>query len=150
MSIKIEISESEATELKEYYISKLHEVDNELQNLYAKKAQFQNIISRLINKKTSQEADHTLPLFLPPSPDEIYPSKGTILERIEFILRTSNSPLNTREIIDRVFLYQPHLKTDKDLESRTAKNVSTILSIHKGKKFYRTSEKGANYFSLKP
>ena len=119
MPVTIELNGAELDDYREFLESKLTAIELKLKPLLDEKMVLVNKISKITGSVS--EHDHRYPKGYFPT--------GSINSRIVAILEDAGEPLYTRDIINKILELQPELKLTKELEEKTSKNVSTVLSI---------------------
>lgn len=130
MPIQIEIKDEYVKSITEFYGTQLKEIREKKIALDKEEKEIENIITQLHNgtsTTTTTIKKESVPVISSANGNG-YNSKSTILEKIKYILKESEEGMTSREIIDRMLTLEPALNANKQ---KTAKNISTILSINK-------------------
>lgn len=144
MPINIQIDESQIQSLVEFYGLKLEAVRTQKQVLEQEEKKYVALIGQLTMPDSKhQNTEKPEPALLPKT--RAYSASWPIHEKIKHVLIIDNRPLSSRDIINRLLSLEPALNVNKE---KTAKNISTVLSIRKGDLFERVEMGGQNYYKL--
>lgn len=138
MPIQLEITDSQIPLLSKMYSERLGEINKQISKLSEEKLEIEAILKKLHAPKSVSPIEvgvKPISLVRPikyAAGNEIgiYNPKATIREKIKYVLKTENTEMTSREIVDKLFVLDPALNGDKN---KAAKNVSTVLSILVGK-----------------
>lgn len=144
MPISIQVDESQIQPMIEFYGLKLEAVRNQKRVLEQEEKKYVDLIGQLSVADSKQQGGDKSDLSMP-SKGKKYIASWPIHEKIKHVLSIDNRPLSSRDIINKLLTLEPALNANKE---KTAKNISTVLSIRKGDLFERVEMGGQNYYKL--
>ncbi len=146
MSKIIEIQDTELILLTNYYNEKLNIVRGKITELRKEEINIGDMLRKL-NGDTLTPVNPISSSLTTPQ-ESHYSTKDTIIGKVKYVLAESGREMTTSEIVSRLLDIDEIFRGDKN---KTAKNVSTILSVNQGvgKVFKRRQdERNNNLFSL--
>lgn len=141
MPIQIEIQDSHAQLLIDFYIARLKVLRDEIQDREKESKDINTTIQRLRKRE--------IPLTIGNGHQidkSIYSEKWPWLRKVQFALESRSTPLTTKEIVDVLTEYEASFLFDR---KRAVASVSSILSTNAGSEFIRVpSESGGFAYRL--
>jgi len=124
MPIQIEVHDSHAQLLIEFYVSRLKLLREEIQERERESKEINGVIQQLKKRAAlAGEADEI------PTPLVYYNDKWTWLKKIHFALEQRGKALSTKEIVDTLADYEPTFLFDR---KRAIASISSVLSVKSG------------------
>jgi len=135
------------TAMVEFFKTELNTIQEKKQELIAKEKEYADLITKFSNG-IDKIAQNQLRIVGEPKTTSGYNPSWAWPTRAKFILEEESQALTTREVLNKVFAYEPNLNATKDTARSALASLSATLSVGclTGRDFKRfTEHKDAPY-----
>lgn len=143
MPIQIEVNETHAKLLVDFYVQRLKVLRSEILERDKETKEINTIIQTLrkVEKSEKSEQPEQSSIF---ALGASYSAKWPWVKKIKFALEQSGMPLTTKEIVDALSLYEADLLVDR---KRAVASISSLLSSKSGtgKDFRRVDNESGDF-----
>ncbi len=144
----IRIKNTHAQLLLDAYDAKIEAIDQQLTPLQKKKIEYVEAKRDILRQINGEQVTDTIPSSVQ-SKIQLngYDYEWTWVDKAKYILKKSNAPLSSAEIVDQLLIVEPNIK-----RSTAMKSLSSILGVRAkaGIDFLRANNStGDNVYSLK-
>lgn len=142
MPIQIEVQETHAQLLIEFYVQRLKVLRDEILERERETKEINSTIQKL-KKKNSNSGQQEIPNNAV-SIETSYSDKWPWVKKVSFVLENTSHPLTTKEIVDVLTEYEPSFLFDR---KRAIASISSILSLRWGgdKEFLRVESESGDF-----
>jgi hypothetical protein len=138
MPIQIEIQDSHAQLLIDFYVSRLKVLRDEILDRERETKEINGVIQKLKKREL-----HPIAISNGSPVDRAdYSEKWTWLKKVLFALDIEHRPLTTKEIVDVLTEYEPSFLFDR---KRAVASISSILSTRSGSEFVRVDSDSGDF-----
>lgn len=138
MPIQIEIQDTHAQLLIDFYVGRLKTLKDEISDREREAKEINGVIQKL---KKRESVPIAISNGLPVDRSD-YSEKWTWLKKVLFALDTMDRPLTTKEIVDVLTEYEPSFLFDR---KRAIASISSILSTKAGSDFVRVDSDSGDF-----
>jgi hypothetical protein len=138
MPIQIEIQDTHAQLLIDFYVGRLKVLREEILDRERESKEINGVIQKL-KKRDTQPFAISNGILVDRSE---YSEKWPWLKKVLFALNTTDRPLTTKEIVDVLTEYEPSFLFDR---KRAVASISSILSTKAGSEFVRVSSDSGDF-----
>ncbi|MEP7279590.1 MAG: hypothetical protein ABI813_13150 [Bacteroidota bacterium] len=122
MSIQIDVQDSHAQLLIDFYISRIRVLREEIMIREQETREINSVIQKLKKKSNLEKSERLIPITN-------YSEKWPWVKKVQYAIEYQNRPLTTKEIVDVLSEFESSLLIDR---KRAVASISSILSSKSG------------------
>jgi hypothetical protein len=148
--LHLKLTEKQAKILLDHYVKRQKEIGSKLDELEKELAENNTVIKLLTSTmvKTSVATEVAVATQQPSNMDPDYEPSWSWIRKAQYILSKSNKPMSVRQILERIYKYEPELKID-DRKNMATLSASVISKVKRSDILVRVDEGTGVFYKVK-